>query len=63
MFLVIFSTFLASLVLLYYYLTWHFDHWRKRGVLGPKPIPFVGTFPKSAIYLKNFVYEQDDIYR
>lgn len=63
MFLAILSTLFASFVILYYYLTWHFDYWQKREVIGPKPKPFVGTFPKSAIYLQNFLYDQDDIYR
>ena len=34
----------AILFLLYYYFTSTFDFWRKRGVKGPKPIPFFGTF-------------------
>lgn len=63
MFLLILSTFLASLVILYYYLTWHFNYWQNRGVIGPKPKPFVGTFSKSAVYLQNFIYDQDQIYR
>ena len=54
---------LIAIVLLYYYLTWHFDYWRDRNVLGPIPWPFVGTFRKSAIYLQNFIYDQDEIYR
>lgn len=63
MFLEIIGTILVSIIILYYYLTWHFDYWQKRGVIGPKPLPFVGTFPKSAIYLENFLYDQDNIYR
>lgn len=34
----------AILFLLYYYVTYKFDFWRKRGVQGPKPIPFFGNF-------------------
>lgn len=48
---------------LYLYLTWNFDYWRKRNVLGPKPLPFVGTFYRSAIFLRNNLYDLDDIYR
>lgn len=53
----------TSIVFLYYYLTWHFDYWRDRNIIGPIPWPFVGTFRKSAIYLQNFIYDQDQIYR
>lgn len=63
MFLLILSTIFVSLAILYYYLTWHFDYWRIRDVIGPKPKPFVGTFPKSAVYLQNFLYDQDQIYQ
>lgn len=51
------------LTIFYYYLTWNFNYWQKRNVLGPKPIPFLGTFPKSAVFLKNVLYDIDDIYR
>lgn len=50
-------------IFLYIYLTWNFDYWNKRGIIGPKPLPFLGTFPKSSVYLKNYIYELDDIYR
>lgn len=63
MFLILFSTFIASIAILYLYLTWHFNYWRSRAVIGPKPKPFIGTFPKSTIYWQNFLYDQDEIYR
>lgn len=63
MVLLLFSAIIGILMILYYYLTWHFDYWKNRGIIGPKPIPFVGTFPKSAVYLENFLYDQDKIYR
>ncbi|XP_037039727.1 probable cytochrome P450 28a5 [Bradysia coprophila] len=46
---------------LYLYLTWNYNYWRSRGIVGPKPRPIVGTFPQSAVYLRNFVYELDEI--
>lgn len=49
--------------ILYFYLTWNYNYWRKRGIIGPRPSAIVGTFPKSAVYLRNFVYELDNIYR
>lgn len=56
--LIVFST-----TILYFYLTWNYNYWNNRGIIGPQPRPIVGTFPKSAVYLRNFVYELDDIYR
>ena len=47
----------------YLYLTWNYNYWQSRGVVGPKPRAVVGTFPKSAVYLRNFVYELDEINR
>lgn len=52
-----------ALTILYYYLTWNFDYWKRRGVLGPEPLPFVGSFLKSAVFWRNFVYDQNEIYR
>lgn len=54
---------ISAVAAFYFYLTAHFRYWSDRGVLGPKPLPFLGNFPKSSIYLRNFIYELDDIYR
>ncbi|XP_061394730.1 probable cytochrome P450 28a5 [Musca vetustissima] len=34
-----------NFILLYIFLVWNFDYWKKRGVTGPKPRPFLGNFP------------------
>lgn len=34
----------AFLLFLYYYLTKNFDFWERRGIAGPKPIPFFGNY-------------------
>ncbi|XP_003707539.2 putative cytochrome P450 6a14 isoform X1 [Megachile rotundata] len=36
--------FSAIILLLYYYSTSILEYWQKRGVKGPKPIPFLGNF-------------------
>lgn len=50
---------------LYLYLTWNFDYWRKRGVVGPTPHIYVGTFPKTALMDKssNYISETSEIFR
>lgn len=53
----------VTAMILYLYFTWNYNYWQNRGIAGPKARPIVGTFPKSAFYLRNFVYELDDIYR
>ncbi|KAG4074819.1 hypothetical protein HA402_014373 [Bradysia odoriphaga] len=50
---------------LYLYLTWNFDYWERRGVVGPRPRPYVGTFPKTALLDKssNYINETSEIFR
>lgn len=50
---------------LYLYLTWNFEYWKRRGVAGPRPRPFVGTFPKTALLDKNsnYINETSEIFR
>lgn len=52
-------------VILYLYLTWNFDYWKRRGVAGPQPRPYVGTFPKTAMLDKssNYISETSEIFR
>lgn len=55
----------ALLLALYIYFTWNFNYWKKRGVAGPKPKPYVGTYPKSSTFQTdtNFLLEADAIYK
>lgn len=61
---VLLSVFLVTLSL-YLYLTWNFDHWRQRGVNGPVPRAYIGTFPKTALFDKssNYITETTEIYQ
>lgn len=56
----------ATLLLtLYIYFTWNFNYWKKRGVAGPKPWPYLGTYPKSSTFQKNtnFLLEADAMFK
>ncbi len=50
---------------LYLYLTWNFNYWDHRGIAGPRPRPYVGTFPKTALLDKNsnYISETSEIFR
>lgn len=56
---------LVILVIVFYkYLTWHFGCWKRLGVAGPKPYPYVGTYPKTLLYkTANHLQETTEIYR
>ncbi|XP_055298123.1 probable cytochrome P450 28a5 isoform X2 [Sitodiplosis mosellana] len=53
---------IVLLAITYIYLSWNFDYWRKRKIFGPKPLPFFGNYPKSAVLLQNVMYEQQELY-
>lgn len=48
---------------LYLYLTRNFEYWTRRGIHGPKPYPYVGTYPKTYLYqTATQMSETSDIY-
>lgn len=49
--------------LVYLYFTWHFNHWKSKGVQGPEPKFLVGNFPSIVSRSRNLVYDVDDIYK
>ncbi|XP_017063045.2 probable cytochrome P450 28d2 [Drosophila eugracilis] len=51
------------LALVYVFLTWNFDYWRKRGILTAPSWPFVGSFPSIFTKKRNVAYDIDDIYK
>lgn len=54
---------ICSLLLLFYlFLISPFDFWKKRGVNGPKPLPFVGNFLSSFSQKRHLAYDIQDIY-
>lgn len=62
MFLTIFLI-LCTLLVLYVYLVWNFNYWKKRRVPGPKPVTLMGSFPGTFFQKKHIVDELDEIYK
>lgn len=54
---------LTAFAVLYLYLTWHFDYWRKRNVPGPDPLPLVGNFPAFFRRNRPVMEEKYQIYK
>lgn len=54
---------ISVLLLLYAYIVWNFRYWKDRGVPGPKPKPYCGTYPQSSIMKKNVIYDLEEIYK
>ncbi|KAH8377623.1 hypothetical protein KR093_006320 [Drosophila rubida] len=48
--------------LIYVFMTWNFDYWKKRNVPGPKPTIFMGNYPNMYTMKKHTVYDIDKIY-
>ena len=56
-------TLLTGIIILFHvFLTWNFDYWKKRGVNGPKPIPFVGSFPGVFTKKNHIAIDMKKIY-
>ncbi|CAD7092564.1 unnamed protein product [Hermetia illucens] len=49
--------------LIYVFLVYNFNYWKKRGVDGPKPRPLFGNFPSILSQSRHLTYDVDDIYR
>uniref|UniRef100_A0A8D8FRG5 Probable cytochrome P450 28a5 n=2 Tax=Culex pipiens TaxID=7175 RepID=A0A8D8FRG5_CULPI len=59
---VVASILISIATLLYLYLTWNFNYWRDRGVSGPRPKPFLGTFSSGFTQKEHPVEENNRIY-
>ncbi|XP_017043668.1 probable cytochrome P450 28d1 [Drosophila ficusphila] len=51
------------LALIYVFLTWNFDYWRKRGIPTASSWPLVGSFPSVFTKKRNLAYDIDEIYQ
>ncbi|XP_013174121.1 PREDICTED: cytochrome P450 6B5-like [Papilio xuthus] len=58
-FLLAVTTLLLSL---YYYFTRTFDYWKKRNVVGPKPLPFFGNIIDSVLRREHLIMTLKKIY-
>jgi len=58
--LILLSTVIA---LVYLYLTWNFNFWKKRGINGPKPKIFYGTQPNAITQKLNMIYDVIEHYK
>ncbi|KAH8341314.1 hypothetical protein KR059_002579 [Drosophila kikkawai] len=56
------SSIAILLALIYRFLTWNFDHWRKKGIRTAPTWPLVGSFPSIFTRRRNIAYDYDDIY-
>ncbi|KPJ04482.1 Cytochrome P450 6B1 [Papilio xuthus] len=55
-------TIAALLATLYYYFTRTFDYWKKRNVVGPKPLPFFGNLKDSFLRKTSLIVLNKNIY-
>ncbi|XP_049547998.1 probable cytochrome P450 28a5 [Anopheles darlingi] len=52
----------SAVTLIYVYLSWYSNYWRKRGVPGPAPRLLLGNFPSFVLRHRSFVEEIEEIY-
>ncbi|CAD7092566.1 unnamed protein product [Hermetia illucens] len=57
----IFAGFLGLLI--YVFLIYNFNYWKKRGVEGPQPRLLFGNFPSMLTQSRHIIYDVNDIYR
>ncbi|XP_055911140.1 probable cytochrome P450 28d1 [Eupeodes corollae] len=53
----------ALVALLYVFLVWNFNYWKKKGVKGPKPVPFYGSFPNMVKQKDNLSIDVQKVYK
>ncbi|XP_013112917.1 probable cytochrome P450 28d1 [Stomoxys calcitrans] len=52
----------ATLLLVYILVLRSYDYWKKRGVNGPKPWPFIGNLSSAFTQARNMAYDIQDLY-
>ncbi|XP_059617375.1 cytochrome P450 6j1-like [Phlebotomus argentipes] len=54
---------LSAIVAIYLYFKWHLSFFERRGIAGPKPLPFIGNMWDYVTGKKHFGHVFGDIYR
>uniref|UniRef100_A0A1B6CY50 Cytochrome P450 n=1 Tax=Clastoptera arizonana TaxID=38151 RepID=A0A1B6CY50_9HEMI len=54
---------ICVLPLFYLYLTWHYNHWRNKGVVQADPLPGIGNYLDILLHKKSTPYIYTDLYR
>ncbi|XP_055612264.1 probable cytochrome P450 28d1 [Uranotaenia lowii] len=62
MVLLTFGLIVLAGVFFYHWLTWNFDYWQKRGIIGPKPTAAFGNFKGLTLGTEHVAYELEKIY-
>lgn len=62
MFLIILTVIIIIVLLIYTFLIWNYNYWKKRGVNGPNPKPFLGCFPSAITQKRHMTCDIKDIY-
>jgi len=53
----------AVVGLLYYFFTYHFDYWKKKGVVFEKGYPLVGSLPGMMTFKEHMMLNFDKLYK
>ncbi|XP_055546467.1 probable cytochrome P450 28a5 [Wyeomyia smithii] len=54
--------FAGLLAVLYLFLSWDFNHWKKAGIVGPKPRVLFGNIPSLLTQKRHLYYDMERIY-
>lgn len=53
----------CGIILIYVYLTWNYNYWKKRGIPGPTPQLIHGNTPSLLFWKRHVIYDFHDIYK
>lgn len=53
----------VTIALVYLYLTWNNDYWKKRSIPHNPPLLFFGNSPNAVLQKRNAYYDVQDVYK